>query len=135
MSHPIGAFETNMKDVAEYNLFDVNPASPLATAHRSRARKTETYETQIKVYKDSARPVVTLMAHLADLICRFSLSLRSPQLKNRLLTATSNGFSALATQVVAYGPLWVWWVLWYPAIGVSGSSSHWKCILDAFLAG
>ena len=74
-----------MKDVAEYNLFDVNPASPLATAHRSRARKTETYETQIKVYKDSARPVVTLMAHLAGLICRFSLSLRSPQLKNRLL--------------------------------------------------
>ena len=96
-----------MKDVAEYNLFDVNPASPLATAHRSRARKTETYETQIKVHKDSARPVVTLMAHLADLICRFFLSLRSPQLKNRHLTATSAGFSALATQVVACGSLWV----------------------------
>ena len=85
VSHPIGAFETDMKDVAEYNLFDVNPASSLATAHISRARKIETYETQIKVHKDSARPVVTLMAHLADLICRFFLSLRSPQLKNRLL--------------------------------------------------
>ena len=83
MSHPIGAFEANMKDVAEYNLFDVNPASPLATAHRSRARKTETYETQIKVHKDSARPVVTLMAHLADLICRFFLSFRSPQQLSR----------------------------------------------------